>query len=350
MYYQWYYDSNRNQEDFFLRTDSVGCLSNSTYAATNPGKIAGFLEAFNSPAMQETRRLMFSGKLPSCCKYCAELETLGGRSYRIKMNKLFGQLIESCIEGIDEHGKLNTAPCYLDLRLSNLCNLSCRMCSFPTSSSHDSVWKNGFHTSVMDLYSNNKHFWEQIEKVASQLTRVYFAGGEPFIHPAHDRLLQMLIELGCAGNIQLAYSSNMTVLPSRTLDFFAHYRSVEIGASCDGLESLYENIRKGAKWSHFVKTLSQARHRATVFLSVTLQRDNIEHLERLIDWSVSQGLRVDLSNILQYPSAMSILTLPGYKRRLLANRYLRLSEKYREKDNAELAEEVQIVSRLLLNA
>jgi len=135
MYYDHYYKMEARPV-FTLLPDAIGCLPLSSYATANPERTFDLNEAFNSPAMRETRLSMLAGKKVAACQYCYERENSEGTSYRQLANGMFGDHanLAALIDKTAADGFLDEFPCYLDLRFGNTCNLECVMCGFPVSS------------------------------------------------------------------------------------------------------------------------------------------------------------------------------------------------------------------------
>jgi sulfatase maturation enzyme AslB (radical SAM superfamily) len=342
MYYEHYYGMEEEPE-FTLREDSLGCSAKSRYARSNPRKTLNLPEAFNSEAMRSTRAAMMSGERVAACQYCYDREAAGGESYRQKMNKLFNTLthVRQLIRRTSPDGYLNEFPCYLDLRFGNNCNLKCIMCGFPVSSGWGSKTK--WSGSKIDPYSDDQELWGVLEQGVSKLRRVYFAGGEPFLQPLHFKLLDLILKSGHSKDVDLVYNSNLTVLPAGIFDKLGQFKSVEIGASCDGVGPVFESIRVGAKWESFVRNVRTAKRYVRVRIAVTPQRDNIAHLEELIEWARAESVEIDLTNILMYPKRLCIRSLPPAEKLLIREKYETLISRYSQDGRKRIAEELKMI-------
>jgi len=201
----------------------------------------------------------------------------------------------------------------------------------------------------IDPYESDAKLWEMLKVNAHKLSRIYFAGGEPFLQPLHFKLLDLLIKEDASGRIDLAYNTNLTVLPDGILDKLGKFKSVDIGASCDGTGELFESIRVGARWDTFVQNVRKTKKYFPVRLAVTPQKQNIAHLQSLIEWGVSEGCEIDLTNILMYPEELRITTLVAADRRLLANVYSQLSIRYSEGGYPTIAAGLANIVRVLSN-
>ncbi len=96
-------------------------------------------EIWNSPAHTKLREEMRAGRRVSACSHCYKYEDSTGESTRTKLNKWLLEDHERAAhhqEVIEREGRGEAPPTpgFLDIRLSNLCNLGCRMCSAEASS------------------------------------------------------------------------------------------------------------------------------------------------------------------------------------------------------------------------
>ena len=111
----------------FVNRDPAGV----PYTVDRPG---GVEAAWNAPFMKELRLDMLNGRRPPVCQRCFANEDLGISSYRQDFNESFGDKAAAAIAQTTPEGA--SSPDLIrsvDLRLGNLCNLRCRMCS-PISS------------------------------------------------------------------------------------------------------------------------------------------------------------------------------------------------------------------------
>ena len=311
MYHEQYY-SERAEPAFALNDDALGCAPRSRYATANPGRTMTLTEAYNSDNMRRTRLAMLAGEPVSACSYCYEREAGGGESYRQKASRVLADEIDVSELAAATHadGSVAGFPIYLDFRFGNSCNLKCIMCGYPVSSRWGLDRHPSWAPAHIDPYRDDEALWLVLREHAPALRRIYFAGGEPFMQPGHFRLLEILLEERAAGHVRLAYNSNLTILPTGVLRKLAPFRSVEIGASCDGTTDLFERIRTGAKWDDFVRNLRVVKQHATVWLAVAPQRDNVLSLGDVIDFAAAEGVGVDLTNFVHWPRRLCVRSLP----------------------------------------
>jgi molybdenum cofactor biosynthesis enzyme MoaA len=317
-----------------LDDGALGCLANSEFAQDNPDRVQSITEAFNSEALRATRLRMLAGDRDDACRHCFVREDAGGRSYRQEMNARYAdeETRRRIVAETEADGRVDATPWYLDLRLGNTCNLRCVMCGFPASSRWAAPEGDRWHKAHIDPYGDELD--AEIRGLAGSLRRIYFAGGEPFLQRGHRLVLDALIDEGVSGQVDLVYNTNLSFWPERTVAKLREFRSVGIGASCDGTGATFEAIRVGGTWSRFVTNLQAARsERFDVWLQVAPQRGNMWNIQELLEWARSEDLPVNLSNVVETPTELSIRAAPRAERqhfcvtlRALAAEHTALSE------------------------
>jgi hypothetical protein len=193
------------------------------------------------------------------------------------------------------------------------------MCDVPTSSSltsqHPDTWLRG----SLDPYSTDPAFWRVLEDNLGSIRSLYLAGGEPLLLRAHQRLLQLFVDRDRARHVDLTYATNLTRLPRNVLGLWRGFRAVSLEASCDGVGPVFERVRMGGRWADFVRNAERVRDHVALSIHVAVQRDNVMDLGNIVDWALSRGLPVHLSNIVREPVELSVRNLPADgKRRALA--------------------------------
>lgn len=257
-----------------------------------------FERAWNSENRKKMRLQFLASERPASCARCFLEEDAGGKSYRMQMNeKYLHSFLQQ--EKILEDG---TAPFhikFLDLRLGNICNLRCRMCTPVSSKLILEDYKNIYNVDIdkpewLSLRSldwfKQKDFWDSLPKLMPHLDFLHFAGGEPLIIQESFDFLAKLVELGYSKNISLSYNSNLTKLPQRALELWPKFKSVRMMVSLDGFGELNEYIRFSSRWSEVEKNIRELDARAKDYncteLSVhtTVQIYNVFQLKPLVDF------------------------------------------------------------------
>ncbi|CBW27878.1 conserved hypothetical protein [Halobacteriovorax marinus SJ] len=273
--------------------------------------------------IKEIRTDMLNGKKNIFCNQCYEAEEKGILSYREINNDLFSDTYKELISGLgDLNDKLKFE--YVDLRLGNTCNLSCRMCPAESSSNliKDLEVLEG-RTFTSDFFKNTnwykeENFWNNLLTHSDSFKKIYLAGGEPLlINETWDFLLK-LIEKGVSKNITLYYSTNLTILPKKAYEIWPHFKKVNLSLSIDATEETYEYIRFPAKWSKVdlnLKELDKKFHELNIESAVvytTIQAYNYASIPKLVAY-LSEFSFIDhypILNILRSPDSLAIDKIP----------------------------------------
>jgi organic radical activating enzyme len=183
---------------------------------------------------------------------------------------------------------------YIDLKLGNLCNLACRICS-PLSSSR---WVDDYRQAgIKDPYEHHENidfkwyesdlYWKRLENELPYIDQIDLYGGEPFLIKQQFAFLEKIIEKGYSKNITLNYATNGTVYPRRAItDIWPHFKKLTLLFSADGMNETFEYARYPAKWSVFDTNLKH-------FV-------NDHQIYPYISYSISNYSAFDLMNSFEY--------------------------------------------------
>ena len=159
---------------------------------------------------------------------------------------------------------------YFDLRLGNMCQLACVMCSPHDSSSWIKEWKLQYPKyKVVELKQdqhwderNRDYTWYQkggfLDSMKNQVQHIkelYFAGGEPLLIPEHYKILEFMVETDNAKNCVLRYNSNGVELPDKLFELWSHFKKVKFNFSIDGVGDKNDYIRYPSNWNDIVTNL-----------------------------------------------------------------------------------------------
>ena len=259
---------------------------------------------------------MLAGQRPDSCSTCWYKEDAGLKSSRQIVNKKFAQYSH----------KKNFILRHLDIRLSNKCNLKCRMCSgkFSNRIAQEEEKLYGF-TKYKDEVLNKHLVDKQLRYIKDNIDTiqsVYFAGGEPLINDEHYSILDLLIKHNKT-DIRIDYNTNFSLLSFKKfniLEYWQHFDNVVIGASIDLIGDQSNYVRNGVEYSvleqnyHAVKDLSNIDFNISSVLSLF----NIFNLPKLQKHWL--GLGLDCNNInfqpLVGPEEQSIAVLPNKYKQL----------------------------------
>lgn len=280
-------------------TDHGGHIRDENNNPIYLSNLASVDQAFNGPFMKRFRLAMANGEKPTFCNNCYRVEDNGGVSLRNIYLKQYEESFHHLLEATGEDGTATNEISFLDLSLSNHCNLKCRMCG-PTSSYalHDDfeslkIHFSREHTQRAHLdWQDDSHLTMIFSKILPGLKEVLTTGGEPFLSRLHLKLLELAVQNGSSRNIVLRYHSNISVLPPRLLELWSEFKAIEIHISVEGYGDINDYIRFPLKWSVFRKnfeSLIELKKRLPLWLEIhtCFQAYNILRLPEFLDFLIN---------------------------------------------------------------
>lgn len=197
------------------------------------------------------RKSFLQNQKNNICKKCWNTESSGFQSFRNKWNKKY------------EGHNYDTSLEFIDIRLSNKCNLQCKMCSARWSHkiaenellvANQGITNMGEKTKEqLIFYSdyNNTNYMEKvfsiIEKNKSTIKGLRLAGGEPMIMPEVMKLIDWLLEEKMF-HVELTILTNLTTLNTKLIKKLEKFDSCIISGSIDGIEKYLEYQRFPVSW------------------------------------------------------------------------------------------------------
>lgn len=342
------------------------CTANASGAGTEDKKEIGLIkkdgvnmnlrdhtidEIWNSPQMKETRIQMINDEIPNSCRKCFEEESKGIVSKRQWETCVWSERLDldAVVERMAQDGSMPVDIPYFDLRLGNLCNLKCVMCSPHDSSSWIKEWKM-IHPKITNQKLKQDQTWDSnfdyvwykkssflssIRDQSSSIKELYFAGGEPLLIPEHYSILEHLVKTDNSKNINIRYNSNGTEISNDLLDLWSHFKSVKFNFSIDAVGEKNHYIRYPSDWGTIEKNLrilDNTGSNITVNLACTVQALNLLYLDELANWKINQQFKK--INSMPYGAGiigLHLLYLPSY----LNVRVLPLDVKLQAKERIE---------------
>jgi len=342
----------------------VCCTANASGAGVTDNKTAGLVmqdgvamnlrdhtinEVWNSTAMRQTRLQMLDNQVPISCQKCFVEEDAGITSKRQWETEVWKDRLdlESIVSKTKVDGSLPVNIPYFDLRLGNMCQLKCIMCSPHDSSSWIKDWKLQYPkyktTELKHDQGWNKHYdytWYQkgsfLDTMKGQghhIKELYFAGGEPLLIPEHYKILEFMVESGSAATCVLRYNSNGLELPSKLFKLWNHFKAVKFNFSVDAVGLKNNYIRYPSDWNTVVKNLhilDTTPDNVTVNIAAAVQLLNVCDLVELATWKIDKGFRkINLAphgggiigtHLVYFPSYLNVRVLPQHLKDLAETR------------------------------
>jgi organic radical activating enzyme len=276
-------------------------------------------DAWNGKDMRAIRQAMLDGKQVEGCKHCYLQEEVGKKSFRQMHNdewerRIGLQEIQNRVnDSIDAEYAVDRPPVYLDLRLGNLCNLTCRMCNPFNSSQIAREYQKvkDTETDYQDImektygkipeWTASKDYlekfdgpdlWENINEWLPTLRKVYMTGGEPTMIKNNMDFLNRAAELGYSENINVFMNTNLTNVNNRFVESISKFSDCDINASLDGVGEVNNYIRGSRSWETLYKNYRTLLELPNVNSNITpvLQIYNLNRIHEVLE------LAEDLSN------------------------------------------------------
>lgn len=235
---------------------------------------------FNGPEMSQLRQDMLEGRRNDLCTRCWQDEDRSGHSIRTRMNEKFAHVA-------------NGPPSikYLDLKLTNQCNLQCMMCS-PQDSNRigdeaQQMIQQGLPVPINYADGPTQTLIkspsiDEINQLLPNIKVLKFTGGEPSIQPEVLTVLDTAISKGYSKQIELNLTTNATKFNTRLLDKLVQFNTVKLNISVDGYGGVYDYIRYPFKWSKWLERIDEIKqYDIKCSYTAVPQLLNIENLHKL---------------------------------------------------------------------
>ena len=273
-------------------------------------------EIFYNEYFENLRHQSKNGNTITGCQRCYEEENNNKLSLRTRLNN-------HNVIGLDSIDMDNPKIQYLELSLSNACNLMCRMCDSRYSYKlfNEEVKYNG------KPFSKTEHTKANIDSIYPLLKNckfIKFTGGEPLIIPDHWNIIDYIISNGYSKNITLNYSTNCTVYPKKKItDAWKEFKNIELAVSLDSIDkteneyqrhlSVQEDIIKNIlAYTKLPSVKLIARPTVTIYNAYTLPET--------LTWLHNNNIAFNPTHC-SYPAHLSVTTLPRKQKDIIGKKY-----------------------------
>lgn len=316
-----------------LSTDVDGstrpCCKFAHLDASSPYQLANLRdgtldEVWNSDAMQALRRDFRAGVRPAECATCWDEEAAGIPSFRQT------HLEDRGIRARPDYDDPRPAqPVALDLKLSNACNLRCRICG-PVASS---LWlreelslagddADPFLLQNKDYFRANKITRDDagrdvLRRWLPSLEHLEMTGGEPMLSKENREVIELIVREGRPEQMSLLLTTNATVVDERVLDALPLFGDVVLTASIDDVGDRFGYERSPARWDDAEAILrryaAMASDRLHVSINCSVSPFNVWYLPEIIDWWASDPILAPVwlhLNLVHNPEHYCVRNLP----------------------------------------
>jgi sulfatase maturation enzyme AslB (radical SAM superfamily) len=294
----------------------------------------------SSEYSQYLRKNLSEGIQLKECNNCWQKEKQGIKSFRQDANNIVTKNQSNNLDNtwvklfVDknqnyQHYQIVSA----DVKLSNVCNFSCAMCSPHNSSKVYDKWQSNLNnkfvqerllqqpTFLKDIaatYQTQRGHQHLKDILIHPLRYLKVLGGEPTLDKDMLRILQqvsvakkskMHVELVTNG------SQDLVEIANRLQD----YKMVSFTISLEGVGDIQDYVRKGSHWPTIEKNILTAKHNGIhVNVNYTIQAMSVLNLHELLAWLYHNQISISFG-VLDYPGHIAVSVLPNKIRDSITN-------------------------------
>lgn len=286
-----------------------------------------FLEWFNKGnGITSVRNSIINGDGHPGCTACYKIEEQGIISFRQRRNiqaavysgKHFKESLQQSPALKRIIGNENIYPAFMHVTLSNLCNLSCRMCFPDYSTQLSSLYKkvgiiDNDKPILLDWTTDDNKWNEFLELVKNNpnLMSLHFMGGEPLYHRRFFEFIDWCI-INNKTDFHLTFVTNGTTCDVELLTKLKKFKSIQLEVSIENLDETNNYVRINSDYNQVkqnILTMVEYLGNKSVVLRSVPQALTVIHYENLIDFAVGHNLAID-SNVLTSPEYLKCFVLP----------------------------------------
>lgn len=291
-------------------------------------------DIWHNKNFNDIRKKILQGEKVPGCSHCYSTENNNKRSPRQNFNAEFlhhaNKIDQTNIDGSLSYFKL----AYIDARYNNLCNLTCRMCDWQSSSkwfkpSKDLGLIDSGDRALLTSGLTPGDLLNQIKQHIHTVEKIYFAGGEPMMIDEFYKILELL-DNNQRWDVQLVYNINLTTLElgdKNIFKYWKNFKKISIGASLDASGDRAKYLRSGTRWDQIVKNRKQIlkeRPDIDFWIAATASNINALHLPDFHKEWVELGL-INIEdfniNLVHKPYFMNINNSPSNFKKLVQKKY-----------------------------
>lgn len=303
-------------------------------------------EVFYGDWMNDVRDKMMQGEEVPGCIRCYQEEAAGKRSLRERYHDNKELDIDKLVD-LD-----NPKIGWIELAISNDCNLACRMC--------DSRYAWKWFKEEKEIFGKT---WNTVEKSKSDVANIYpfindlvhikFTGGEPLMTKDQWVVVDKLLAERDCSEIFLNYSTNCTIMPKQSwIDKWSKFKKVEFALSFDSAnKEESEYIRWPAKYEtteSVTKRFLELKHTHNfrIILRSTISLLNVWYMPESMQWWADNDKGVQIMNPthLTYPEILCVTVLPEHIKQRVTKRF---EDYQKHTDNIKIANGLEYIKNFM---
>ena len=218
------------------------CGRSMSYPIYEKEKFSDMLEAWREGKnINKIRKSMIEGQRINHCKSCHYYEDKNVKDQR--WNYSFDWIARLRIKNVDDLIKIKN-PLHYNIRLSNKCNLMCKMCSGDYShlleKESKSIQDIELKTFLKEKVNEYNASFENID--LDTVLSIYVTGGEPTFNPLTNNFLQKCIDIKKT-NLMINIQTNAAKITPKFFSLTKHFKNLSMNCSVDGVGKINEYQR-----------------------------------------------------------------------------------------------------------
>lgn len=277
------------------------------------------------------REKLSTGQKISECSRCWRKESLGIQSLRQTLNNTVtannGDNIENTWVRLFVEKSKNFKNYLLksaDIKLSNVCNFACAMCSPESSSKIIDQWERdpsakfiqiklnddiNYLNDIRQTYRSQRGYQHLKDILQQPITHLKLLGGEPLLD---KELFKILTEVPVdkQSAIHLHFVTNGSRSLVQAAKELQSYKSISFSISLEGIDATQDYIRLGSVWHEVEQNLLDAKQQGLLInVAHTLQALSVVNVYQLVRWTSENDIRLSITP-LEDPEFLSVGVLP----------------------------------------
>lgn len=243
---------------WILYNDDQGYMTTCARSIEKVTDIKKDLDWKNDPDFNNIRNKMLKGeRLPKHCSVCYEYEAKGLDGYR--RHDSLDYIAKLGIKNLDDLEKI-TSPYFYEIRLSNKCNLMCRMCT-PI---HSHLIKREFR-SYPELAGPGQNENQKVKYTSLDIVdidgltdkhTVYITGGEPTVMKELYEFMQRCIDANRT-DFRLTMTTNTQYMSEKLWRMIKNFPNTHFSISIDGFGEVNDYIRWRSNWDDVMRNVDR---------------------------------------------------------------------------------------------
>jgi len=286
-----------------------------------------FVTWFNKgDAVSSVRSSIQQGRPVDGCNECYVDESKLYLSHRHKKNfqgAIYQHAFDESFRSSPAYDRMQSTqvqqlPSFVHVSLSNLCNLSCRMCQPKYSTNlQQTLHRAGLVDSNVQVSDwTTGPAWQDFLNLIMpnpNLISVHFMGGEPLLHRKFYEFVDYCIDNNKT-DFHLTFVTNATFLTLEKIQKLNQFKSVQIEVSVENFHPTNNYIRLGSDFENIKNNILAAKQalksESSIVLRTVFQALSAMHYRSILEFALEYNLNID-NNYLLSNKFLHVSVLPA---------------------------------------